>query len=131
MHMSKLKKQFNKSKPSPSPFSLRLSFEERKRLENDAVGMSLGEYIRQRLFDESFPKRNTRGKFPVKDHKILSQVLGELGATRLSSNMNQIAYSLNIDSFELTPETQAVLLEACADINEMRRMLVKALGLKS
>lgn len=130
MHMPNIKNKFNRTKSTPSPFSLRLSFEERKRLEHDSAGLPLGEYIRQRLFDESFPKRKTRGKFPVKDHKVLSQILGELGATRLASNMNQIAYSLNIDSFELTPETQAVLLEACADINEMRRMLVKGLGLK-
>ncbi len=130
MRMTQLKNKFNQSKPTPSPFSLCLSFEERKRLEHDSAGLPLAEYIRQRLFDESFPKRQTREKFPVKDHKILSQLLGELGATRLSSNMNQIARAINNDNLELTPETQTALLEACADIYEMRHMLMTGLGLK-
>jgi len=50
----------------PTPFSLRLSFEERARLERDAAGMSLGAYIRERLFGEDAAPRKTRGKFPVK-----------------------------------------------------------------
>ncbi|MEE9355053.1 MAG: hypothetical protein V3U75_05630 [Methylococcaceae bacterium] len=135
--MTKIKHNFNHtSKSTASPFSLRLSLEERKRLEQYAAGLSLGEYIRQRIFtqghqgDESLPKRRTRGKHPVKDHKILSQLLGELGRSRLASNMNQIAKALNIGSLELTPETETALLEACADIYEMRNMLIKALGLK-
>ena len=127
MHRTKVKTQTPKS--TPSPFSLRLSIDERKRLERDASGLSLGEYIRQRIFDESFPKRRTRGRYPIKDHKILSRLLGELGRTRLASNLNQIAKSLNNGSFELTHETRAALLEACADIYEMRNMLMKALGL--
>lgn len=36
----------------PPPFSLRLTFEERERLERDAAGMSLGAYIRSRLLSE-------------------------------------------------------------------------------
>jgi hypothetical protein len=131
MHMTQIRHKFNNtSKSTTTPFSLRLSLEERQRLEKYATGMSLGEYIRQRLFDESFPKRHTRGKHPVKDHKILSQLLGEIGRTRLASNMNQIARAINNDNLELTPETQTALLEACADIYEMRHMLMTGLGLK-
>lgn len=44
--------------------------------------------------------------------------------------MNQIAYAMNTGRFELTLETKAALLEACADINEIRRMLIRALGLE-
>lgn len=128
--MTEIKHKFNSTNSTPSPFSLRLSLEERQRLERDAVGLSLSEYIRQRLFDESFPKRRTRGKYPVKDHKILSQLLGELGRTRLASNMNQIARAINNDNLDLTPETETALLEACADIYEIRNMLIKALGMK-
>ena len=54
----------------------------------------------------------------------------KLDSSRLASNMNQIAKALNIGSLELTPETETALLEACADIYEMRNMLIKALGLK-
>lgn len=74
----------------PSPFSLRLSETERARIERDAAGMPIGGYIRSRLFgEEAAPRR--RGKFPVKDHKLLAQALGKLGASRLANNLYQIA----------------------------------------
>ncbi len=36
-----------------SPFCLRLTSEERALLEREAAGLPLGEYVRQRVFDES------------------------------------------------------------------------------
>ncbi|MCF6354793.1 MAG: MobC family plasmid mobilization relaxosome protein [Candidatus Polarisedimenticolaceae bacterium] len=113
----------------PAPFSLRLSPEERSQLEHFAAGLSLGEYIRQRLFDESMPKRRSRGKFPVKDHVALSQLLGELGGSRMPNNLNQLAKAANTGTLVLTSEVRATLLEASADIAEMRKMLMRALGL--
>jgi len=118
------------SKTSHSPFCLRLSVEERVRLEHEAAGLSLGEYIRQRVFDESTPKRRTRGKYPVKDHQLLSQLLGELGRSRVPNNLNQLAKAANSNTFALTPEVKTVIFEACADIREIRLTLIKALGVK-
>lgn len=120
---------FNRRCATP-PFSLRLSAEERARLEYAAAGIPLGEYIRQRVFDESVPKRRTRGKYPVKDHQLLSQLLGELGRSRVPNNLNQIAKAVNLGEFILAPEEKAVLLEACADIRQTRQTLLRALGLE-
>ena len=114
----------------PAPFCLRLSQEERTKLEQDAAGMPLGEYVRQRVFDESKPKRRTSGKLPVKDHQVLSQLLGELGRSRLANNLNQIAKAVHTGALVLSPETRAVLLEACADIRQVRQMVMEALGLE-
>lgn len=77
---------------SYAPFSLRLSPEERARLEREAAGLSLGAYIRSRLFgaDAASPPKS-RGKFPVKDHKALAQAIGLLGQARIASNLNQLA----------------------------------------
>lgn len=111
-----------------STFSIRFTFEERARLEHDAAGLSLGEYIRLRLFDDKREKRRTRSKHPVKDHQILSQLLYDLGKSRMANNLNQLAHASNCGSLAFTPETQSVLLEACADIREMRSMLLKSLG---
>ena len=36
----------------PNPFSLRLTFDERATLEQDATGMALGAYVRERLFGD-------------------------------------------------------------------------------
>jgi hypothetical protein len=81
----------SEGKSYPSPFSLRLTFEERARLEQAAAGLSLGAYIRQRLFDGNAAPRRTRGKHPVKDHEALGRVLAELGRSRIANNLNQLA----------------------------------------
>ena len=113
----------------PPPFSLRLSDEQRAQLEKAAAGMSLGEYVRSRLFNGDVPVRRTRCKFPVKDHQTLGQLLGQLGRSRLSNNLNQLAKASNSGSLPLTPETEAALRRACAEIHQMRQDLISALGL--
>ena len=115
---------------APPPFSLRLTFEERARLEREAGEMPLGAYIRSKLFDEPASDRPLRQrKRPVKDHQALGQLLGELGRARLANNLNQLAKSANSGSLPLTPETENSLREACADVHWMRIALMQALGL--
>lgn len=128
--MTNSRPSFNKSAEvkAPPPFSLRLTFEERARLERDAAGMALGAYIRSRLFGDDVPPRRTRGKFPVKDKAALAKVLALLGDCRLSQNLNQLARAVNIGAFPVTPETDAELREACRAVNEMRDELLRALG---
>lgn len=117
------------SKKKPAPFSLRLSQEERMRLERDAAGMSLASYVRWKLFDPASPPPKSRGKFPVKDHAALSQVLAMLGQSRLANNLNQLARAANTGSLPLIPETDKAIKQACAEITLIRRLLLKALGL--
>lgn len=112
-----------------SPFCLRLTQEERAQLEREAAGLSLGEYVRQRVFDEKRTKRRTRHKHPVRDHQILSQLLGKLGRSRLSNNLNQLPKAANSGLLILTPEVKTSLLNACADIRHIRETLMKSLGL--
>lgn len=112
-----------------SPFCLRLTLEERTLLEREAAGLPLGEYIRQQVFDENRIKRRTRNKHPVKDHRLLSQLLGELGRSRLANNLNQLARSANCGLLNLTPEVKTAILNACADIRHIRETLMKSLGL--
>ena len=115
--------------PSLLFVSLRLTFEEKARLQADAAGMPVSEYMRWRLFDPNNPPPRRRGKNPVKDHKALAQALGLLGQSRLSSNLNQLARSANTGSLPVTPDTEAALLEAVAEIHEIRRLLIEALNL--
>ncbi len=111
------------------PFSLRLSFEERAQLEQEATGMPLGRYIRDKVLDGKAKPRRTRGKFPVKDHEALGRVLGALGASRLSSNVNQLARAVNTGSLPVKPETEDAIKQACREIAQIRRDLLAALGL--
>jgi hypothetical protein len=91
--------------------------------------MSLAAYIHSRLFDPTNPPPKRRSKTPVKDHQALAQVLAMLGQSRLSSNVNQLAKSANSGSLPVTPDTEAALL-AAAEIQDMRRLLIKALNLE-
>ncbi|MEM7547870.1 MAG: plasmid mobilization relaxosome protein MobC [Pseudomonadota bacterium] len=113
---------------TPPPFSLRLTFEERAQLEKQAAGMSLGAFIRSRLFGEDEAPRRTRGKFPVKDHEALARVLEALGSSRISSNLNQLAKAANSGSLPITPETEEFLAEACEAVQDIRNGLLRALG---
>ena len=119
----------DKSKDRPPPFSLRLKFEERVQLEAEAAGMPLGAYVRSRLFDPNRPPSRRRRRSPVKDQQMLAQVLGKLGQSRLSSNLNQLARLANTGVLDVDPETEAALVRAANEIREMRQILIAALDL--
>jgi Bacterial mobilisation protein (MobC) len=110
------------------PFSLRLTFEERAKLERDAAGMSLGAYIRARMLDPDTIAPRKRGKFPVKDHRTLAQLLAMLGQSRLANNVNQLARAANTGSLPVTPETEEALLTAVREVTHMRALLIEALN---
>lgn len=129
--MTKSRHDFNtiaKGK-TPPPFSLRLTFEERAKLEEAANGVPLGAYIKARLFDGDLPKVRRRGAKPVQDHEALGRVLSALGRSRLSSNLNQLARAVNTGTLPVLPETEAELRQACKDVQALRAELLRALGM--
>jgi len=115
-------------KPREAPFSLRLSFEEKALLRAAANGVPLGAYIKAKLFDEPLEKVRRRNTNPVKDHEALGRVLGALGKSRLSQNLNQIARAANMGALPVSPELEDELRQACADVEALRRELLRALG---
>ncbi len=118
----------NKKPHKPSPFCLRLSTEERARLEYEAGDMPLGTYVRSRLFNTPTPRKR-RMKRPVKDHKLLAELITKLGASRIANNLNQLARAANSGSLLLTPEIEEDLRQALADIAWIRKTLMQGLGL--
>ena len=118
----------SEAKKYPPPFSLRLTTEERARLEAEAAGKPLGAYVRARLFGADAVPRKRRGNSPVKDQEALGRVLGALGQSRLSSNLNQLAKAANTGSLPVTPETEADLKTACREVLALRADLLRALG---
>lgn len=113
----------------PAPFSLRLSAAERERLTREAAGVPLGTYIKAKLLDGA-PLRLRRSGRAVADHAALGRVLAMLGASRLANNLNQLAYAANIGALPVTPETEAALQAALADVRTMRALLLCALGMR-
>jgi hypothetical protein len=117
------------SKKRQPPFSLRLTPEERGQLERDAAGQSIAEHVKAILFKDA-PRTQPRGKTPVKDHQALGEVLAKLGASRISNNLNQLAYAANTGNLPFDPETIQRLNEAYQHVREIRDLLIKSLGLK-
>jgi hypothetical protein len=133
--MSTLRHKFNELSPKkaakekyPPPFSLRLTYAERARLEAEAGDKPLGAYIRERLLGEHPAKRKKSTRRPEADQEALGRVLGALGSSRLSSNLNQLAKAVNTGSLPVTQETEADIRRACRDVVQMRIDLIRALG---
>ena len=110
-------------------FERSLTDEERAKIEHDAAGMSFGGYIGSRLLDPDWIAPRRRGKFPVKDHRALAQLLAMLGQSRLANNVNQLAKAANTGSLPVTPETEEALLTAVHEVTRMRQLLIEALDL--
>jgi len=131
--MSTLDRRFNKlakdQRPKyPPPFSLRFTFDERAKLDMLRGNMPLGRYIREQLLGDDVAPRKKRGRYPVKDHEALGRVLGALGSSRLSQNLNQLARASNSGSLPVSPDVEEELRQACADVKAMREELLRALG---
>lgn len=119
-----------KRRKRAAPFAIRLTSDERARLEREAAGAPLGTYIKARVFDSAPPARMRRSGLAVEDRQALAQALALLGRSRLSNNLNQLARLANIGALPMTPETEAELAAALSGVRDMRRLLMIALGLK-
>lgn len=118
------------SKRRPPPFSLRLSADERARLAVEAAGAPLGAYIKAKVLGGTVPVRMRRSGLVVEDRQSLGKALALLGQSRLASNLNQLAHLAHIGALPVSLEIEAELAADLADIREIRRLLVTALGLK-
>lgn len=119
-----------RSKKLP-PFSLRLTFDERARLEQLAGDEPLGSYIKRKVFDgkgAGKKRARSRTRRPIKDEQRLAQVLAMLGQSRIANNLNQLAKSANLGTLPMMPDTERDIRRACADVALMRRELLRALG---
>ncbi|MBB4212783.1 hypothetical protein EV659_11711 [Rhodothalassium salexigens DSM 2132] len=117
-------------KKRPAPFSLRLSFEEKQKLIEDAGRQSISAYIKERLFDPDTPVKQARGLNPVKDQKALAQLLGMLGSSRIAKNLNELADAARVGALPINEDTEKAIKRACDDVRIMRRFLLAALGIR-
>ena len=111
-------------------YSIRFTAVERAQLDREAGPNGLAAYIRAKLFDgEASPRKALKPK-PNANREQIARVLGALGQSRLSSNLNQLAKAANSGSLPVSSEVEDDLRQACADVAAMRVMLTAALGLK-
>ncbi|WP_449411288.1 hypothetical protein [Methylobacterium komagatae] len=95
----------------------------------EAAGAPLGSYIRAKLLGTA-PIRTRTSGIAVEDRQALGRTLALLGQSRLSSNLNQLAHLAHIGALPLTPELEAELSGCLAEVRDLRRLLLCALGLK-
>jgi hypothetical protein len=62
------------------------------------------------------------------DRELAGRLLAALGASRLASNLAQIAKHANLGNLFFDEATKADIRRACGDIREMRALLMEALG---
>ncbi len=111
------------------PFSMRLSAQERAFLDEHAGGRPWAAYIRECVFGEQATRRRSVRRPRIEDQQ-LATVLSELGASRLASNVNQLAKSANMGTIDVSEDVERQLEDASAAILAMRDALFIALGLK-
>ena len=111
-----------------SPVTLRLTPDERKRLEELAAGMTLSAYIRACVFAEEGKRRKRKLKSVVADKKAAAEALALLGQSRIASNLNQLAYHANIGALLVGEVEKNQITEACTHVLSIRSLLMQALG---
>lgn len=114
------------------PLSIRLSPDERAHLEAMAGNQPIGTFIKGRLFaaNDNIPPK-PRGHAPVKDHQALARILGVLSRLDVFLTIKGLLKVMQSGQVKLKPETEQALQKACADIVEIRRLLITALGIKA
>lgn len=119
-----------KKRTALSPLTLRLTPEERVRLEELAAGMTLSAYVRACVFAEDVKLRKTRPKDIVEDKKAAAEALALLGQSRIASNLNQLAYHANIGALIVGEAEKTQIAEANVHLAAIRTLLMQALGKK-
>lgn len=114
----------------PAPFPVRFSAEERAYLERKAGNQPLGSYIRRKLLgDMEVPRK--AGSKPSIDRVALAQILGLMGKSEQVSCLFLLLAAAEVDRVAMAEADRAALHEACANIREMRSLLIGGLGLRS
>lgn len=117
-----------KKRTQTSPFSLRLTYEERAKLQRAAADQTLGTYIRSQLFDErSLASRHEK----IEDQKTYAQLLGIIGQSDLGKSLRELSNAAHSGSLVITPDTQVMLTAALQDVVAIKEMLLKELRVQS
>jgi hypothetical protein len=119
------------SRRAISPLTLRLTEDERAKLEELAAGMTLSTYVRACVFGQEAKRRKRRAKNTVEDTKAAAEALALLGQSRIANNLNQLAYHANIGALDIGEAERAKIDEAYAHVLAIRTLLVRALGKSS
>lgn len=127
--------KWRKSARSTLPISLRVTAQEKARLEQMAGPMSVAAYIRGRLFgDEAAAARPARHREkqrqPIPSHVEVARLLGMFGNSELATAMLALSLAAQAGELEASPEVEGRITRACEEIHDIRLLLIRMLGVK-
>lgn len=111
-----------------SPASIRFTAEERKLLEERSGGMPLSAYLKCVLFSGDAPTFRKSPQTVTVDRELAARILAALGASRIASNLSQLAKHANMGNVYFDADTKTDIREACELVREIRALLMQALG---
>lgn len=117
-----------------APISVRVTGDEKARLQEMAGAMAVSSFIRQTLLGEDVAKRPKRyikkQRKPNIDHTEIARLLGMFGQSELGRSMLALSLAAQTGDLDVTPEVSDKLEQACDDIHEIKVALIMALGIK-
>lgn len=119
-------KSKSKRQNSSSVLSIRISHSERAELERRSAGQNLSTYVRSSLFDSDATKpiRTTEYK------QAVAQAMGKLGKSAHIGTLQRVLRACDDGALILHEDAEIALRRACTQIDDMRRELLSALGLR-
>lgn len=109
--------------------SVPLSPEQMAQLARRAGQRPLSAYTRDQLFpvNDNNPPKSSRPRSAGRE-KFAAKALALLGPT--STALKAITHAVASGLLPFAPDTEAAVLKACADIAEIKALLMKALGVR-
>lgn len=121
-----------KRKKRMAPLSIRLSPDERARLEVLAGKQPIGAFVKSRLFaanDNIPPQPNSR---PIINERVgFAKILGMLARMDVFLTLKALLKAVGNGHIQLKPETESALNTAFLDLGEIRRLLIEAQKVKA
>lgn len=112
--------------------SIPLTLDLKAELERRAGRQPVSAYARGVLFpaNDNTPRKPSVPRHSRMDRRDMAAVLARVGAMQASASLQELARLGRLGALPMTPEVEAALLQACADIAAIRTILMKALGLR-
>ncbi|GAB2707763.1 plasmid mobilization protein [Aliiglaciecola aliphaticivorans] len=95
-----------------------------------ALNLKTATFIRARTLADDIEEVKRYALTPIEERKDIALILSALGASRMASNLNQIAYAINTGTLVLSPDVIKQITDACETLKWMRGALTQALGLR-
>ena len=124
-----------KGAKSTLPVSIRVTAEEKARLQQMAGTLAISSYIRQKLFDDAAvtaraKRYQQKPRQPRIDHTEIAKLLGTFGQSELARSMLALSLAVQMGELEASAEVESSIKQACAEIHDIRNTLIMALGIK-